>query len=436
MTIENKLLPFWNGDNIFSATNNVSLFRPVPVATTLHPRWDESGDVTIYGTDRFGFGALPSGLRAGDGTYLQVGEYFVNKYYFIQFDGSGATAIEGGINEGLSVRAVRAATIEEQILPDGLISATATFDGDVYQCTKIGLQVWTTTNLKVTHYADGTLIPTNLSDAAWGADTAGACAVYGKKDGAFVPTDELDTEAKMVAAYGRLYNWYAVNNAHGLIDTTNGWHVPTDAEFAQLTDYLIATYSDITIDNVGDVLKSVRQVNSPYSKTTDVVYPKYAKNLLSGMERYFAGQQGAYTEEYTEQYMIPFSGYYIETRKVCTDHVFFSWIDDNGFWRSWYFLLAETKNSSKGVTVDLVKNISASFNERVNKIDQKKTTISKIFTSGNEPKEVLEILNSIKSSSYVFMGSDRVNVKIEDTTDFKDIDEFIFTVINETKTAI
>ncbi len=134
--------------------------------------------------------------------------------------------------------------------------------------------------------------------------------------------------------------------------------------------------------------------------------------------------------------MIPSSGYYTETRKVCTDHVFFSWIDDNGFWRSWYFLLAETKNSSKGVTVDLVKNISASFNERVNKIDQKKTTISKIFTSGNEQKEVLEILNSIKSSSYVFMGSERVNVKSEDTTDFKDIDEFIFTVINETKTAI
>ena len=167
-----------------------------------------------------------------------------------------------------------------------------------------------------------------------------------------------------------------------------------------------------------------------------ITVPKNTKNTVSGIEKYFSGVKGAYTEEYTEQYMIPSSGYYIETRKVCTDHVFFSWIDDNGFWRSWYFLLAETKNSSKGATVDLVKNISASFNERVNKIDQKKTTISKIFTSGNEPKEVLEILNLIKSSSYVFMGSERVNVKSEDTTDFKDIDEFIFTVINETKTAI
>lgn len=167
-----------------------------------------------------------------------------------------------------------------------------------------------------------------------------------------------------------------------------------------------------------------------------ITVPKNTKNTVSGVEKYFAGSKGAYTEEYTEQYMIPSSGYYIETRKVCADHVFFSWIDDNGFWRSWYFMLAETKNSSKGVTVDLVKNISSSFNERINKIDQKKTTISKIFTSGNEPKEILEILNSIKSSSYVFMGSERVNVKSEDTTDFKDIDEFIFTVVNETKIAI
>jgi len=167
-----------------------------------------------------------------------------------------------------------------------------------------------------------------------------------------------------------------------------------------------------------------------------ITVPKNTKNTVSGIEKYFAGSKGAYTEEYTEQYMIPSSGYYIETRKVCTDHVFFSWIDENGFWRSWYFLLSETKNSSKGATVDLVKNISASLNERINKIDQKKITISRIFSSGHETKEVLEILNSIKSSSYVFMGSERVNVKSEDTTDFKDIDEFIFSVVNETKTAI
>lgn len=247
----------------------------ISAATTLHPRWNDSEDATIYGTDRFGFGALPSGSRASYGESYDIGNQSFINFFNSSIDNNGFFQIYYAIgqisntfthkNTGGSIRAIRPATTEEQLLPDGLISAIYTdYDGNVYQCTKIGLQVWTTSNLKTTHYADGTLITANLTDPVWASDSDGACAVYGKNDGTFLPTDELTTEALMVAAYGRLYNWYAVNNAHGLIDTTDGWHVPTDVEFTQLTDYLIATYPDITIDNVGDALKSVRQVNSPY----------------------------------------------------------------------------------------------------------------------------------------------------------------------------
>lgn len=264
----------------------------IPAATTLHPRWNDSEDAAIYGTDRFGFGALPSGYRSNTGMD-SIGMSFFS--YMSNLNGDGcpytveifyaysdvSSSYSVSKNFGVPIRAVRNAITEEKLLPDGLISATyIDYDGNVYQCTKIGLQVWTTSNLKVTRYVDGATIPTNLSDAAWAADTDGACTVYGKNEGAFVPTDELTTEALMVAAYGRLYNWYAVDNTHGLIDTTNGWHVPTDAEFTQLTDYLIATYPEITIDNVGDVLKSIRQVNSPYV-ITDQVYikPKLNKRI-------------------------------------------------------------------------------------------------------------------------------------------------------------
>jgi len=244
--------------------------------TDLHPRWNDSGDATIFGTDRFGFGVLPSGFRQyiysffggiGDVSLLFCNNLNIDSNPFsIEIDVSDKHFyLEYQLkNYGFSVRASRTATSEEQLLPDGLIDATYTdYDGNVYQCTKIGTQVWTTTNLKVTKYVDGITIPTNLSDSAWAADTDGACAVYGKNDGAFIPTDELTTEELMVAAYGRLYNWYAVNNVHGLIDPTDGWHVPTDAEFTTLTDYL-CTIPGITSDNVGDVLKSTRQVNSPY----------------------------------------------------------------------------------------------------------------------------------------------------------------------------
>ncbi len=38
------------------------------------------------------------------------------------------------------------------------------------------------------------------------------------------------------AKYGKLYNWYAINDSRGI--TPSGWHVPSDAEWATLTTYL------------------------------------------------------------------------------------------------------------------------------------------------------------------------------------------------------
>jgi uncharacterized protein (TIGR02145 family) len=43
----------------------------------------------------------------------------------------------------------------------------------------------------------------------------------------------------------------------------DGWHVPSDSEWTELTNYLINNYVDINADNVGNKLKSCRQVNSP-----------------------------------------------------------------------------------------------------------------------------------------------------------------------------
>ena len=43
-------------------------------------------------------------------------------------------------------------------------------------------------------------------------------------------------EGQSLAAYGRLYNWYAVDDARGLCPS--GWHVPTDGEWTELEDYI------------------------------------------------------------------------------------------------------------------------------------------------------------------------------------------------------
>ena len=69
-------------------------------------------------------------------------------------------------------------------------------------------------NLKVTHYNDGTPIPTGYSYSEWSDAETGAYAVYGNAD-----------------TYGYLYNWYAVGTGNLAPD---GWHVPTDEEWMEL----------------------------------------------------------------------------------------------------------------------------------------------------------------------------------------------------------
>ena len=83
------------------------------------------------------------------------------------------------------------------------------------------------------------MIPAGLTDGEWTSTTAGATAVYGEGSSTcynYSPNIDACDEAQSLAAYGRLYNWYAVDDARGLCPA--GWHVPTDYEWAVLETYL------------------------------------------------------------------------------------------------------------------------------------------------------------------------------------------------------
>ena len=51
----------------------------------------------------------------------------------------------------------------------------------------------------------------------------------------------FDNDASNGTKYGKLYNWYAVNDPRGL--APNGYHIPTEAEWAKLTYYLGGIYN-------------------------------------------------------------------------------------------------------------------------------------------------------------------------------------------------
>ena len=87
----------------------------------------------------------------------------------------------------------------------------------------IGTQQWMEKNLDVLTYRNGDIIPQVTDPTAWAALTTGAWCYY-------------NNDVANGAIYGKLYNWYAVNDPRGLAPT--GWHVPTDDEWTTLSNTL------------------------------------------------------------------------------------------------------------------------------------------------------------------------------------------------------
>jgi uncharacterized protein (TIGR02145 family) len=83
----------------------------------------------------------------------------------------------------------------------------------------IGTQQWMSKNLDVAFYRNGDPIPQVTDPAVWIGLTTGAWCYYGN-------------DSTRGNKYGKLYNWYAVNDPRGL--APQGWHVPSDAEWTTL----------------------------------------------------------------------------------------------------------------------------------------------------------------------------------------------------------
>ena len=113
------------------------------------------------------------------------------------------------------------------------------YQGYDYATVLIGEQCWFAENLRSESYENGDAIPSNLSDSDWGNTSSGAVAVFGEGNSDCYndsPDGDACDEAWSLSAYGRLYNWYAVDDARGLCPS--GWHVSTDGEWTVLTDHL------------------------------------------------------------------------------------------------------------------------------------------------------------------------------------------------------
>ena len=96
-------------------------------------------------------------------------------------------------------------------------------DGNTYKTVKIGDQVWMAENLAVTRYRNGDPVSGVTELDEWVLLETGAWC-------------ESDNDPEKGKAYGKLYNWYAVNDPRGL--APEGWRVPTEEDWRKLEQHL------------------------------------------------------------------------------------------------------------------------------------------------------------------------------------------------------
>lgn len=94
----------------------------------------------------------------------------------------------------------------------------------------IGTQHWMVKNLDVSHCRNGDTIPQVADPNAWANLTTGAWCYY-------------ENNTAYGVEYGKLYNWYAVNDPRGL--APDGWRVPSDTDWGILFSFLDDPVLDI-----------------------------------------------------------------------------------------------------------------------------------------------------------------------------------------------
>ena len=97
---------------------------------------------------------------------------------------------------------------------------------DDYRAVRIGKLDWMATNLNVVTFRNGDTIREARSDSEWiraGIERRPAWCHYENSTG-------------NGPGYGKLYNWYAVHDPRILAPV--GWHVASDEEWRQTTDFL------------------------------------------------------------------------------------------------------------------------------------------------------------------------------------------------------
>ena len=244
-----------------------------------------------------GFSILPAGQRGGglgSGTHLWSATY--SRYgawcRLLQSENPSVVRTDwyygGSPENGYSVRCLRneSEPISSNILPCTGAATVTDYDGNVYNTVQIGQQCWMRENLRTAHYADGVEILA-------GNDSVSSTIAY-----RYCPNNN----ANNVPIYGYLYNWPAVmhgenssaanpSGVQGICPV--GWHMPSDAEWTQLTNFVGSQAQYVCGDTNANIAKALAATTRWSTHTaTCAVGNNLEANNSTGFSILPAGQRG------------------------------------------------------------------------------------------------------------------------------------------------
>jgi len=185
------------------------------------------------GTNETGFAALPGGARGINESFSFAGNY---GYWWTSTEYNSFSAWNRflGSNNGDIGRstgwkefgnAVRCVKDDNEIpLYSGAVATDSISSKEKYDMATItiGSQIWTLQNLSITTFQNGDAVPEAKTELEW--NKAGEL----KQPAWCYYNNDSSNDKK----YGKLYNWYAVNDKRGL--APRSWHIPAGNEWATL----------------------------------------------------------------------------------------------------------------------------------------------------------------------------------------------------------
>jgi uncharacterized protein (TIGR02145 family) len=146
--------------------------------------------------------------------------YSTGMVYFLLNIGGKSCTLSLNVEVNVSNASCGATNVHNPSLTYGTVVDQ---EGNSYKTIVIGSQEWMAENLKTSTYSNGDQIHNVIDQNEWSNVTTGAWVHY-------------NNDSQYECPYGKLYNWYAAADPRNICPT--GWHVPSDAEWSSLINYL------------------------------------------------------------------------------------------------------------------------------------------------------------------------------------------------------